>query len=163
MVLSPNTLGEDDGSVDTGNTADTPITPGRRHSRAREQRTRGDARNPAAAATATVVAEVVSDLETDFPSGSGIVKEAPSRREIAGASPEDSRAMMASPEMSSVQRTQSNVDGNIVSDVAASYRVYVVEILLLERGDGGVCWLGLVWCVCVCVMGGRQDNIAVLG
>lgn len=112
MASSPNTLGDDDGSVDTSNTGDTPNTSGSRNSRSREQQHHPrDKTN-----ILQTAAEVVSDLETDFPAGPGRVRGTPSRRQTRGYPPEDPMAIMVSPEMSTTQRTQVNGDGSDVSD-----------------------------------------------
>lgn len=122
MAMSSTTLGDDDGSVDTLNTADTPTTIGSRNSRnsrPREQRARSGKVSPAAAVAA---AGAGPGLEADAPSWSRRAK-APSRNgtataaaAAAGAPPEDAKTTTVIAVMPTPPRTEGvNVDTLVVS------------------------------------------------
>lgn len=116
MALSSTTLGDDDASVDTANTADTPTTIGSRSSRPRSQRV------PSCVSPAAAAAAAGLDGEGSVPSGSRMGK-TPSRDRAAaaataaveGAPPGEGRAKTVSPVMPTPPRSEVNVDTLVVS------------------------------------------------
>ncbi len=109
--MSSTTLGDDDVSVDTLNTADTPTTVGSRSSRPRDQRSRGSAvkDSPAAAAAA---AGLLSGKEVYTTPGSRRVTS--SARGSAGAGTE-AGATPAEGKMSPLMPTPPPTDGDVVA------------------------------------------------
>lgn len=109
--MSSTTLGDDDVSVDTLNTADTPTTAGSRSSRPRDQPPRSGVvkASPAAAAAA---AGLLSDKEVFTTPGSRRVKS--SARGVAGAGTEAGVAP-GEGKMSPVMPTPPPTDGEVVA------------------------------------------------